>query len=492
MKASLSKSLIIILLLFGLLGLLLGGGVSYVNTKSKLADAYLVEQQAITEMAKASLIEAVFVYDFEQAQAIVDALVKSPILNAVEVVDQRGKAISQASIANQKQDFNFVELQRGEDFIGTLKLQFDKSSVIATLNSEITNVMLNIILVLAVVVAAVFFYVRKLVVIPINDVANSLHQIATGDGDLTRRIPVNNDNEIGVLSSNFNLLMDNLSHLLNSIRSVSEQVSSVSHSLSTSSSESQRDSLSQQDQMEQAATSLQEMSASAEEVFVNAEQTAEKSNTAREQTLRGVELVRENSELINRLSQSITDTSSRIDTLIESSSAIGSVVEVIRNIAEQTNLLALNAAIEAARAGEQGRGFAVVADEVRALAKKTQESTQEIESIVAALQDNASNAASSMGASLQSSKEVDEAAGSISQALQDICEHIENINQMNTHVAVAAKQQNSVTQTIAENVTTLNSLASSIANNAKNVNGQVISLEEHNNELVVNIKRFKV
>ncbi|WP_406609496.1 methyl-accepting chemotaxis protein [Agarivorans sp. JK6] len=492
MKASLSKSLIIILLLFGLLGLLLGGGVSYFNTKSKLAEGYLVEQQAITEMAKASLIEAVFVYDFEQAQAIVDALVQSPILNAVEVVDQRGKAISQASIANQKQDFNLIELQRGEDFIGTLKLQFDDSSVIATLNSEITNVMLNIILVLAVVVAAVFFYVRKLVVIPINDVANSLHQIATGDGDLTRRIPVNNDNEIGVLSSNFNLLMDNLSHLLNSIRSVSEQVSSVSHSLSSSSSESQRDSLSQQDQMEQAATSLQEMSASAEEVFVNAEQTAEKSQTAREQTLLGVELVRENSQLITRLSQSITDTSSRIDKLIDSSSAIGSVVEVIRNIAEQTNLLALNAAIEAARAGEQGRGFAVVADEVRALAQKTQESTQEIESIVAALQDNASNAASSMGASLQSSKEVDNAAGSISQALQDICEHIENINQMNTHVAVAAKQQNSVTQTIAENVTTLNTLASSIANNAKNVNGQVISLEEHNNELVVNIKRFKV
>ncbi|BEU04605.1 methyl-accepting chemotaxis protein [Agarivorans sp. OAG1] len=492
MKASLSKSLIIILLLFGLLGLLLGGGVSYLNTKSKLAEGYLVEQQAISEMAKASLIEAVFVYDFEQAQAIVDALIQSPILNAVEVVDQRGKAISQASIANQKQDFNLIELQRGEDFIGTLKLQFDDSSVIATLNSEITNVMLNIILVLAVVVAAVFFYVRKLVVIPINDVANSLHQIATGDGDLTRRIPVNNDNEIGVLSSNFNLLMDNLSHLLNSIRSVSEQVSSVSHSLSSSSSESQRDSLSQQDQMEQAATSLQEMSASAEEVFVNAEQTAEKSQTAREQTLLGVELVRENSQLITRLSQSITDTSSRIDKLIDSSSAIGSVVEVIRNIAEQTNLLALNAAIEAARAGEQGRGFAVVADEVRALAQKTQESTQEIESIVAALQDNASNAASSMGASLQSSKEVDNAAGSISQALQDICEHIENINQMNTHVAVAAKQQNSVTQTIAENVTTLNTLASSIANNAKNVNGQVISLEEHNNELVVNIKRFKV
>ncbi|WP_163131941.1 methyl-accepting chemotaxis protein [Agarivorans sp. Alg241-V36] len=492
MKASLSKSLIIILLLFGLLGLLLGGGVSYINTKSKLADAYLVEQQAITEMAKASLIEAVFVYDFEQAQAIVDALVQSPILNAVEVVDQRGKAISQASMAKQKQSFNQVELQRGEDFIGTLKLQFDESSVIATLNSEITNVMLNIILVLAVVVAAVFFYVRKLVVIPINDVANSLHQIATGDGDLTRRIPVHNSNEIGVLSSNFNLLMDNLSNLLVSIRSVSEQVSSVSHSLSSSSSESQRDSLSQQDQMEQAATSLQEMSASAEEVFVNAEQTADKSQTAREQTLRGVELVRENSQLISRLSQSITDTSSRIDKLIDSSSAIGSVVEVIRNIAEQTNLLALNAAIEAARAGEQGRGFAVVADEVRALAQKTQESTQEIESIVAALQDNASNAASSMGASLQSSKEVDNAAGSISQALQDICEHIENINQMNTHVAVAAKQQNSVTQTIAENVTTLNTLASSIANNAKNVNGQVISLEEHNNELVVNIKRFKV
>lgn len=298
---------------------------------------------------------------------------------------------------------------------------------------------------------------------PILGVAAMLKNIASGEGDLTRRLEYAKKDELGELASWFNRFLDKLQPIIADVKhSVQDARSTADQSALIASQTS--DGMQQQfREVDQVATAFQEMSATAHDVAHNAAQAAEAARTADQASRDGMDVIGKTTSTIELLAKEMSVAMQEVEGLANSSEKIGSVLEVIRSIAEQTNLLALNAAIEAARAGEAGRGFAVVADEVRNLAKRTQDSVEEIRVVIEGLQSGTKEVVSTMHSSHR------QAQGSVEQveqavaALQRISQAVSVITDMNLQIASAAEEQSSVAEEINRNVASIRDVTESIS-----------------------------
>nr|WP_223545493.1 methyl-accepting chemotaxis protein [Pseudomonas sp. A-B-19] len=301
------------------------------------------------------------------------------------------------------------------------------------------------------------WFITRLIVAPLRSVIHVAQQIASGD--LSATIDVTRRDEIGQLMQAMQQMGAGLSHIVSGLQSGIEQLATSAQSLSTVTEQTNLEVSSQKEETEQVATAMNQMTATVHDVARNAEEAALAAQTADGKVESGQQVVRQSMARIEQLADSATSASSSIESLSAQIHNIGTVLSVIKSVAEQTNLLALNAAIEAARAGEQGRGFAVVADEVRALAKRTQQSTEEIERLVSALR----SAAQSSVQQIQSSGELVKLA--VSDALQtesalgSIAAAVSLIQQMNQQIAAAAEEQSSVAEEINRSVTSIRASA---------------------------------
>ena len=301
---------------------------------------------------------------------------------------------------------------------------------------------------------------------PILTVAGMLEDIASGEGDLTRRLNYPRQDELGRLANGFNHFLDKLQPI---IAKVKESVQSARHTADQSAGIATRTSQGMQAQLsevEQVATASNEMSATAQAVAQNASEAAAAARTADEATKEGLQVVDQTTHRIDRLANDLGTAMRDVEGLAASSEQIGSVLEAIRSIAEQTNLLALNAAIEAARAGEAGRGFAVVADEVRSLANRTQESIEEIRQVIERLQQGTRDVVESMrDGHLQAQDNVSHVALAVT-ALQRIGDAVSVITSMNLQIASAAEEQSAVAEEINRNVAGIRDVTESLAEQA--------------------------
>ena len=289
---------------------------------------------------------------------------------------------------------------------------------------------------------------------------------AAAEGDLTIDVKASGLKELQVLSGALLKLVEAMRNQVSEIHANAGDLSTAAEELSIVTGETSQGVQRQQSETDQVATAINEMSATVQEVARHAEAAADAARGADLETANGKDVVSRSIEQINMLATDIERATNVIHKLETDSENIGSVMDVIRGIAEQTNLLALNAAIEAARAGEQGRGFAVVADEVRVLASRTQESTQEIQEAIERLQSGAMDAVSAMNESKERANSTVEQAAKAGESLETITEAVANISNMNTQIASAAEEQSAVSEEINKSVSSISQIAEKTAEGA--------------------------
>ncbi|MEF1201173.1 methyl-accepting chemotaxis protein [Vibrio owensii] len=348
---------------------------------------------------------------------------------------------------------------------------------------------------IAIVILAAFGMVvllLKTVVKPINDIKEAMVQIASGQGDLSQRISISSQDEIGQLAGGFNQFVTKIQATVSQVVESSNTLRQEMNNLNALTSTIADSTVGQQRDSEAVAAAVHEMQVTSRNVSDSATEAALASQTANEELSNTNVILEQTVAAIRDLAGEIESASQVINTLDNDVSNIASVLDVIRGIAEQTNLLALNAAIEAARAGEQGRGFAVVADEVRSLASRTQKSTGEIQAMIEKLQAGAAQAVEVMQGSKTSSEDTIQSAGLATESLAEILNAIARMNEMNTHIATAAGQQSSVSDEVNSNVQGIADSSTSIVDVVSQAQQSLSMLSEQTQQLDKQVSQFRV
>lgn len=341
-------------------------------------------------------------------------------------------------------------------------------------------------LLIALLLTGLMVLITRSITQPLQAAVDAMASISSGEGDLTRNLDTHGRDELTALATYFNAFTAKLRHVIRQMLDSAGSLDQAARSLGDISSEAQRHSQQQAQQMELVATAINEVTYGVQDVAKNAEHASSEMHTAEDQASQGQQNIEASLRQIDQLSGTIDKAVEVIQSLASESTQIGSVLEVIRSIAEQTNLLALNAAIEAARAGEQGRGFAVVADEVRLLAQRTQQSTAEIQGMIERLQGNSEAAVKVINESSRASQLTVEQASQAGESLAQIAQSLRNLTGLNASIASATLQQSHVVEDINQNVTQTAALAHNTAEAAE----QSSAASQHLKQLADQLNRL--
>ncbi|WP_249348531.1 methyl-accepting chemotaxis protein [Pseudoalteromonas citrea] len=386
-------------------------------------------------------------YNGKNVSSLYPGLTTNNIDELIEIDTQDGKKI-----------FYLHELQNAFGTNWYLAVLMDKSLVYSTL----TDITINsfVIAVLAILFGAILMRSLAIHLLkPLRDLEQTITTMASGGGDLTRRLEIINKDECGTVARQFNRFLESLQLLVKSVKDRADLVVSSSDEAKELSTQSTQRLDQQVSLIESLATAMHEMSTTSSEIASSAQQAATSITQVNEKTEQGQDVFNLARSHITDLADEISKSHELSTQLAEYSKSIENILSVINGIAEQTNLLALNAAIEAARAGEQGRGFAVVADEVRSLASKTQESTTEIKSMIGQIQVSSSQVQNAMGASRDKTQSCVEQTEQATLMLSDISESVKEIMDRNIQIATAIEEQSVVIEEINKNTSHINDIS---------------------------------
>ena len=359
-------------------------------------------------------------------------------------------------------------------------------------NNAIWSSSLAVIFIILVTAGVMVFTIQKLLTNPLNEIVNAMDDIATGEGDLTKRITMDRNDELGQLSDSFNQFVENIQGIIKQCNTTTEQVLCESNDVSSLVSDFSNNVSEQKGYIEQIATAATEMTQTIHGISDNAQTALDYATKATNESAEGQLLASNATQLMSDLTTDVSTAADVVEELHRNSQSITTMLEVIKGIAEQTNLLALNAAIEAARAGEQGRGFAVVADEVRTLASRTQDSTGEIEEIIAKLHASASQAVAAMNIGRDKTGQGAEMINQVNNKLTQINQAISLIEEQSNETASATREQVSASDEITRQTVAVNELADITVNQTSDMAEKSAVQRNITQELNNTISQFTV
>ncbi|WP_417779994.1 methyl-accepting chemotaxis protein [Stutzerimonas xanthomarina] len=367
------------------------------------------------------------------------------------------EGLSEAELDGQSRILSFSPVPGLPSVTWYVGISVEKEKAYAALSSFRTSALV------ATVIAVVFIMVLlgmliRVLMRPLTDMGRAMTNIAEGEGDLTRRLKVESQDEFGTLALAFNRFVERIHGSIRDVASATDQVNEVAHRVLAASNSSMANSDEQASRTNSVAAAINQLGAAAQEIARNAADASQQASGASHQAEDGRKVVEQNIEAMRQLSNNISASCAQIEALNTQTVGIGQILDVIKGISEQTNLLALNAAIEAARAGEAGRGFAVVADEVRSLAHRTQTSAQEIHGMIEKLQVGARDSVSTMTESQRQSESSVGIANQAGERLGSVTRSIAEIDAMNQSVATATEEQTSVIESLNMDITEINTL----------------------------------
>lgn len=339
---------------------------------------------------------------------------------------------------------------------------------------------------------AIILFIPGLIIKPIQRISDNLADLASGEGDLTARLPVSGKDEIGELAQRFNSFLEKLHGLVKHIKEGAEKVDGASSELSNIAETNRSAMQTQNMSLDMVVSAVHEMSTAIREVAENTNNTADQARNANQRSENGQATVEQTVNKIQQVASQVNEVSDLVTEVEQQVGSVTSVLDVIRGIAEQTNLLALNAAIEAARAGEQGRGFAVVADEVRTLASRTQESTTDIQAMLERLQAGVANAAESMRFSAESANSTVSVANEAGLALNEITQSVSTITEMAVQIAAAVEEQSAVIEDINRNLASISEQSVTTSDNAERTSNASEQLDVAATALIRDVGSFKL
>jgi methyl-accepting chemotaxis protein len=336
-------------------------------------------------------------------------------------------------------------------------LVLDQNAAYSMLSEFRTSAITAMVISVVIIILLLGLLIRVLMQ-PLHQMGRAMRDIADGDGDLTKRLTITSQDEFGALAQSFNHFVERIHGSIREVASTAGQLGDVAMRVVKASNSSMTNSGEQASRTESVAAAINQLGAAAQEIAQNAARTSQQSADASGLATDGQSVVQQTIKAMNELSEKISESCVNIESLNDKTVNIGQILEVITSISQQTNLLALNAAIEAARAGEAGRGFAVVADEVRNLAHRTQDSAQQVQKMIEELQVGARSAVSTMTESQRQSESSVTIANTAGERLGSVTRRIDEINGMNQSVATATEEQTAVVESINMDITQINDL----------------------------------
>ena len=401
------------------------------------------------------------------------------------------KDLSEVQINGQTRLLTFAPVKGLPSANWYIGLSVEKDKAYAMLSTFRTSAVIATLVAVVIIISLLGLLIRVLLQ-PLHTMTRAMEDIAEGEGDLTKRLTLHSQDEFGILGTAFNRFVERIHTSIREVSSATEQVNEVALRVVSASNSSMVNSDEQSNRTNSVAAAINQLGAAAQEIAHNAAQASQQASSARHLAEEGQQVVDRSIAAMNRLSDLICTSSSHIETLNSKTVNIGQILEVITSISQQTNLLALNAAIEAARAGEAGRGFAVVADEVRNLAHRTQESAQQVQNMIEELQVGARESVDTMGQRQRHSQDSVEIANQAGERLGSVTLRIGEIDGMNQSVATATEEQTAVVDSINMDINEINMLNQEGVENLQSTLRACADLEQQATRLKHLVGSFRI